>query len=129
MAWTDISITLVDPITPDSCQSLYKIIRDAGYALPTEFTPGNPAGAATISKEKMVNSLGPMIRIDQIGTGGSDKIVETWLLRNPLITSVNFDTLDYGSDELLNITLGIKYDWAELGETTEVPTLWTPRNG
>tara|TARA_B100000085_G_scaffold242786_1_gene234303 strand:+ start:1811 stop:2374 length:564 start_codon:yes stop_codon:yes gene_type:complete len=129
VTWTDINITLVDPITPDSCQSLYNIIREAGYALPTEFTPGNPRGAATVSKEKMVNSLGPMIRIDQIGTEGSDEVVESWLLRNPLITSVNFDSLDYSSDELLNITIGIKYDWAELGETSTPATLWQPRAG
>ena len=49
-----------------------------------------------------------MIRIDQIGTEGSDEVVESWLLRNPLITSVNFDSLDYSSDELLNIQNFIK---------------------
>mgnify|MGYP003155699509 CR=1 FL=1 len=31
-----------------------------------------------------------------------------------MITSVDFDTLDYSSDELLNITITIKYDYAIL---------------
>ena len=41
------------------------------------------------------------------------------------MTSVTFDTLDYTSDELLNVTISIEYDWAELnGEIASSPEAW-----
>ena len=36
-----------------------------------------------------------------------------------------FDNLDYSSDELLNITIGIKYDWAQINEEANTgPESW-----
>ena len=40
--------------------------------------------------------------------------IETWVIKNPLITSAEFDTLDYGADDMLNITVSITYDYATL---------------
>lgn len=62
----------------------------------------------------MVGSLSNFIRIDQIAADSSANIIESWRIWNPQLTSVNFDGLDYVSDDPLNIQLGIKYDWAEL---------------
>ena len=39
---------------------------------------------------------------------------ETWNLYNPLITDVNFDKLDYSSENIVTINATIAYDWAEL---------------
>ena len=52
----------------------------------------------------------------QRSPGGAADIYESWILNNPQITSVTFDTLDYSSDEILNVTVGLKYDWATLNE-------------
>ena len=64
----------------------------------------------------MVNALGPTLKIEQIGIEGSqdENITEQWIIRNPIMTNVTFDSLDYTSDELLNVTISISYDWAEL---------------
>jgi len=47
--------------------------------------------------------------------------IETWSLYNPWIKSVNFGDLDYESDELVNVELSIRYDWADL-ETKNTPS-------
>lgn len=41
-------------------------------------------------------------------------ILEEWELYNPFITNVNFNKLDYSSDNVLTITADIVYDWAQL---------------
>lgn len=39
--------------------------------------------------------------------------VEQWELINPIITNISWGSLEYGSDDLIECTLDIKYDWAE----------------
>ena len=60
--------------------------------------------------------MGPRIQIDQLGPGGATDVIEKWNLNNPLITSVTFGDLSYENDAILNITIGITYDWAELND-------------
>lgn len=115
VTWKPITMTLVDPIDPDATQSLYNILKESGYVIPSQVTgAGADGGMATISKEKMVDALGGRIQIDQIGAEGASDIIESWILNNPIITSCAFDGLDYAGDDMLNITVGISYDWAEL---------------
>jgi hypothetical protein len=44
---------------------------------------------------------------------GNAFVVEQWELINPIITNISWGSLDYGSDDLVECTLDIKYDWAE----------------
>tara|TARA_Y100000114_G_C11744448_1_gene320835 strand:+ start:889 stop:1470 length:582 start_codon:yes stop_codon:yes gene_type:complete len=135
VTWQDISVTLVDPVNPDATRTFYEIIKSAGYLVPSEFNEQNTGSFKTVSKKEMVQNLGTFIRIDQIAAEGSNKIIESWKINNPQITSVNFDSLDYGVDEALNIQVGIKYDWAELNpddmqNAANIPWNYntTPRN-
>lgn len=114
--WQPITITIVDPVQPDSAQSLYNIIANSGYVLPTNV----PANKTTIFKDNMVTSLGTTITIDQIGPGGASDILEQWTLNNPILTSINWGgELSYDAEAILNLTLGITYDWAELNKTND----------
>ena len=110
VTWNEITITLVDPVQPDSTKSLYKILENSGYVIPSSY---NEATAATISKAGMVDALGTEIKLSQLDADGVNAI-ETWVIKNPLITSVDFDQLDYSADDLLNITVTIKYDYATI---------------
>ena len=110
VTWEDIQITLVDPVQPDSTKRRYKILENSGYVIPSNY---QEAAAATISKEGMIDALGTEIKLSQLDAAGN-QFIETWIVKNPLITSVDFDTLDYSSDELLNITVNIKYDYATI---------------
>lgn len=128
VTWQPITMTIVDPVQPDSTASLYDILQRSGYVIPTNVVENNPSGFGTVNKKDMVEALGSRIQIDTIGPDGSNEIVESWILNNPIITSATFDTLDYGSDDLLNITIGIEYDWATLNEEiTTNPVPW-PKN-
>ena len=70
------------------------------------------------------------IRIEQIGFGenlkdtndianekgayqSDSRVIERWELINPIITNISWGNLDYSSDDLVECTLDIKYDWAE----------------
>jgi len=114
--WQPITMTLVDPVQPDSAQSLYNIIANSGYVVPNDV----PTNKKTIFKEKMVETLGDRITIDQIGPGGASDIIEQWIINNPIITSVNWGgELSYDNEGILNLTLGISYDWATLNVENE----------
>jgi len=127
VTWQDISITLVDPVQPDSTKSLYKVLENAGYVIPHNYTQG---AARTISKKDMVESLGTEIKLSQLDAENGVPI-ETWIIKNPLITSVDFDSLDYSEDGLVNITVGIKYDYAVIDqlpqgrETVQGGSIWS----
>ncbi len=126
--WQDITVTIVDPVQPDSTASLVKILESAGYVLPNEYT-SQANEPRTISKKAFVDSMGGQIQLVQFGanTGAQEEnVLEKWSINNPFITNVDFGSLSYASDELVNISMTIKYDWAnlELPEITPGKT-WT----
>jgi len=105
--WEKISVTLVDPVTPDASKSMEAIVRAAGYKLPTDAQ----VAQNTISKGNSVRALGN-VSIKQIDADGNP--IEEWKLTNAWVTSVKFGELDYSSDEMVEITLELRYDYAEL---------------
>jgi len=109
LTWDEISVTLVDPVDPDSSQALIKALTRSGYRPPSEqHKEGN---LFTISKAEAVDALGPRIQIEQRGAGNEK--LETWSFVNPWIKSVKFGSLAYDSDAILDISMSIRYDFAE----------------
>lgn len=115
--YNEIEFTLVDPVSPtDVSDSLINIILGAGYALPdTELN----SYAKTITKGQAVTSLEKVI-IRQIaaadvadGASETDDVQEAWELTNAWVKEVNFGDLDYESDDIVEITVKLRYDWAE----------------
>ena len=112
--WQTLQFKITDPVNPDSTYSLYKILEAAGYTIPNNYTQENPR---TISKKAFVDSLGGEVRIEQIGAGSADQTtapLETWILKNPFITTVNFGSLDYQQEGIVDIDVTLRFDWAEL---------------
>tara|TARA_Y100000034_G_C6863427_1_gene393248 strand:+ start:968 stop:1609 length:642 start_codon:yes stop_codon:yes gene_type:complete len=109
MEWQTIDVTLVDPVQPDSTHILSRIVENSGYHVPAFETPGN--GWTTLSKNAAVDALNK-IQIEQINALGDE--VESWTLHNPWVKSVKYGDLDYTSDEMVEITLTLRYDWASL---------------
>lgn len=126
--WQDIQVTIVDPVQPDSTASLVNILSAAGYVLPDEYT-SQAAEPRTISKKSFVDALGGQIQLVQFGanTGAQqENVLEKWSINNPFLTSVDFGNLDYSSDDLVNISMTIKYDWANLELPQATPgKVWT----
>lgn len=111
VTWNDIEVTLVDPASPDASKQTLDLLHGAGYR-----TPDTAEDALnTISKGGATEALGTFT-IFQLDSNGNT--IERWDLHNPFITKVGFGDLDYGSDDLSEISLTIKYDWAN----------WRPRD-
>tara|TARA_R100000008_G_C3518183_1_gene132527 strand:+ start:249 stop:770 length:522 start_codon:yes stop_codon:yes gene_type:complete len=107
--WEELQITLVDPVSPDASASLYGLLKASGYDTPREQAEGP---MRTISKfgSNAVIGNGILSQYNQLGT-----LADVWTLNNMWIKSVDFGSLDYENDDLVNIELTIRYDWASLG--------------
>tara|TARA_R110000851_G_scaffold32140_3_gene86461 strand:- start:3130 stop:3717 length:588 start_codon:yes stop_codon:yes gene_type:complete len=112
--WGEVTVTLVDPTSPDAAINTAAIIRASGYNPPKDVTD-----TTTISKKAAVAAMGSVV-ISQINSTG--QAVETWTLWNPFLTSVTYGELSYDSDEMTEITLSIRYDWAVIQTQTSSET-------
>jgi len=66
--WNEVSITLVDPTSPDVASSLLDFIARSGYNIPGQ--PDDNAELSTISKSGAIGATGN-IMIEQISESGS----------------------------------------------------------
>ena len=110
--WNDIDITLVDPINPEIASTLFNVIEEAGYALPSDWNGQNELWRLSLSKRKFASSALTDVTIQTINSDG--KKVEEWRLYNAWIKNINYDDVTYDSEELMSISVGLKYDWAKL---------------
>jgi hypothetical protein len=106
--WQPIDITLIDPVDPDATATLMEMVRDMGYVYPSDVDQGS---IITISKEKAIKALGDVIYIEQIDADTGGKI-ESWELKNPFITNLDFGDLSYEDDGIVEISMTLRYDWA-----------------
>ena len=111
VTWNETAITLVDPVNPDMTATLSDIVVQSGYAPPTDATAEQ---MGTMSKAKAAGALGT-VYITQIDSDG--KPLETWTLWNAFITDLKFGDLSYGEDELTELSVTLKYDWARVQTT------------
>ena len=110
--WSNITITLKDPLQPDASVQLYDILEAAGYAPPSK-SPSDPSMKKSFTKAKFVDTIGN-IKIQALDSKGD--VQETWTVHNPMIVNVNWGEFDYSSEELVNITLEVAYDYATIGK-------------
>ena len=110
VSWNEISVTLVDPVDPDASGALHRALEMSGYKTPDNADISKPM-LDTVSKEKSVQAIGPQIVLAQYD--GDNREIERWTLYNPWIKDVSFGNLDYGSDDLVEIELTIRYDFAK----------------
>jgi len=110
VTWSEISMTLVDPVSPDATSDTLEILTDAGYLVKTldSVKLGN-AGVGTLSKKKATGAL-KTIRMDLMNADG--KVLEQWTVHNAFLKSAKYGDLDYSNDELRTIEMTVRYDWA-----------------
>ena len=122
--WNEVSITFVDPVDPDLAGTLVDALQKMGYQIPAG--TNDAAQFETPSKAKAVAEFGggdtadaDDIRIVQIDEDG--KALETWTLKHAWIKEVNFGELDYGSEDLTEVVVKFRYDWAQFESGEGVP--------
>jgi hypothetical protein len=96
--WTDITITLYDPIVPSGAQSVMEWIR-TGH----ESITGRDGYADFYKKNIDFYMLGPV----------GDK-VEQWKIVGAWISSAEFGDVDWSSNDPVMISLTLTYDYAIL---------------
>ena len=109
VTWSEVTLTLVDPVNPDITATVSDILEVAGYDVPAP--PSSTEAPGTMSKSKAANALGAVI-VQQLDAAGTP--LETWTLWNCFITDVQYGELAYGEDGLSEVTIKMRYDWASV---------------
>jgi hypothetical protein len=86
--------------------TLSDIVVQSGYTPPTDSN-----SLSTMSKAKAAGALGTII-ITQIDSEG--KPLETWTLWNSWMKEVKYGDLGYDGDDLTEMSIVLKYDWARV---------------
>ena len=133
--WADISVKFIDAVEPNIGSKFYNVLRNSGY-----FVPDSPAGLVHgITKQGSNNTLG-QVEIIQLDGGGivapgdpgsalgtqeiQPNTVDKWTLSNPFIKGIKWGTLDYGSEDLIEIEVDLTFDYARY-EVLNQPIAYT----
>jgi hypothetical protein len=115
VTWNDIEITIVDlaggqdDVTRGNA-ALF--LQDAIYAAGYQFPVGMADSTLGVTKAKATTALGGL-SVDQLDSAG--RVLETYTFHNPYISEINFgDSFDYATEDFVDVTLSIKYDWAKI---------------
>jgi len=106
VTWQEVTVTMVDPTDPDMAATLSAIVEAGGYSPPADSTD-----FTTMSKSSAAQALGTVI-VTQMDAAGND--LEQWTLWNAFITEVKYGDLEYGADDLSELSVTLKYDWARI---------------
>ena len=116
--WQTISVTFVDPVmvggdqNNGTVQLLNKLMQESGYR-----PPDTQAALVTQSKANVASKLG-FVQIVQIDAEGDP--IEHWTLHNPFIKKISYGELDYENDDLTQIEVEFRYDYAICGTDNNV---------
>tara|TARA_Y100000310_G_scaffold344766_1_gene459341 strand:+ start:90 stop:647 length:558 start_codon:yes stop_codon:yes gene_type:complete len=121
LTWNDCTVTFVDPgksveaggAGDSTSAALVDLLKNMGYN-----PPSSENDLSTISKSKAVSALG-RVEITQLDDNG--EALDEWVLINAWVSEVNFGDLDYASDDLVEISCTIKYDFAKFKEKNIEP--------
>ena len=117
VSWTEVSLTLVDPVSPDAVATTNQYLVDSGYMIPSN--ADSVEQRVTISKKKATEVGLQQMKIQVLNAEG--QTIERWDLKGPFIKSVKFGDLSYEDDALRTVELGIRYDWATCQFTPDHP--------
>tara|TARA_R100001509_G_scaffold150458_1_gene109452 strand:+ start:682 stop:1320 length:639 start_codon:yes stop_codon:yes gene_type:complete len=115
--WKEVSMQLVDPVSPDAVSLTNQMVNDFGYVVknrqnldpasaPDPTVPGSPL---TFDRKRTKSAIGDFI-IQILDEDG--RTLEKWTLHNAFPTDIKFGDMDYSNDELRTIDMTIKFDWA-----------------
>jgi len=109
--WDPIQMTLADPVTPNAAGIFFGKLMASGYKAPVNFSQA----VSTISKAKSSVGLGN-VQIVQLGSRASSDAnsdpIETWTLNNCWVKDIAWGELDYGAEEMVDLTVTLRYDYA-----------------
>jgi hypothetical protein len=96
--WNTISVTMYDAIVPSGAQAVMEWVR-----LHHESATGRDGYSSFYKKEIALRQLSPL-----------GEVIEEWILKGAFITESNFGSLDWSTEDVVNIEITLRYDWAFL---------------
>jgi len=96
--WSELSMTLYDPIVPSAAQSIMEWVR-----LSHESVTGRDGYSDFYKKDVTIQILGPV-----------GDIVEEWSLKGTWVKQATFGTLDQTTNDAVEIEVTLRYDYAIL---------------
>ena len=120
LVWDPITITFVD--TPNGVQKkISDMLEPAGYAGPA----GGQNATDGLSKFSATSALGDVVIIQMAPSASTGPNTHTegnqWTLKNAFVVDAKFGSLDYGSEDAVQVTLTIRYDYAIEGTAGAAP--------
>ena len=97
-SWSELSMTLYDPVVPSAAQAVMEWVR-----LSHESVTGRDGYSDFYKKDISCQMLGPV-----------GDIVENWKLKGAWIKAANFNDLAFDSNDPVDITVTLRYDYAIL---------------
>jgi hypothetical protein len=108
LSWNPIEITITDGENKEenNAKNLIAALNKSGYQTTSVNEP-----RSTIEKGKSSNALGGQVVLTQINAESNP--VEEWILINPFLEAVNFGQNNYGAEEIITLSVTIRYDYAQ----------------
>ena len=97
--------------TPEKASTIANSFGDGLWST-TNKSPMEPSANNRTIRIQQID-FGPLLGVKMEPSKLQAKVIEEWEIINPIITNISWGDLDYGSDDLVECTLDIKYDWAE----------------
>lgn len=138
VTWKEVSVTIIDPAgggaaSPDDRNSstlkatandvtdaLYNVLLNAGYQSPTSAGSAITGGPTLSTLRTMAKgtATAQFAQVEIIQVDANGNALETWTLINAWIKTVNFGSLEYGSDDISDVSMTFRYDWADVKVTS-----------
>jgi len=112
--YDDISVTLVDSISPNAAVNMQNLLVAAGYVTPDQAQ----TNFNTVSKKGWQKAGLGAVQIVQLDHDAVE--LETWNLYNAWIKACSLGDLNYDSDDMLNISLTLRYDYFKVGGSSRL---------
>ena len=96
--WSTITMTLYDAIVPSGAQAVMEWVR-----LHHESATGRDGYSSFYKKQIKLHQLSPL-----------GEVIEEWILKGTYIVDANFGSLDWSTEDVVNIEMTLRYDWAFL---------------
>jgi hypothetical protein len=106
--WNTIDMVLIDPVEPHATGKLLQMIENTGFKIPTNSNGDNTF--KSVSKAGASTTMGNIF-IEQLDAEGNPN--HSWTLIHAWAQEISFSNLDYASEDLMEITFKIRYDWAQ----------------
>lgn len=122
VTWNEVTMNLVDPVTPGTLDGLLLALQDSGYVIPSN--PSDTSAFNSINKAVAAGVAGGGVGSGANGTGNNSANVmievidafgatlHKWTLNNAFIKKITPSQLSYTNEDLMSIALTLRYDWA-----------------